>query len=445
MPGDSEPNAANQARIEGLTPAPTGGSGFAEGVEAPPYVAKLTAEAALALGRCQLNVSEGKVIVREIAAAYDQPIEVELFPTAVFTEQTETDRVSMRSVFGSYRFDQMANVQRVLEDARTLRLAPLDAVEQLRAIALARPPLPAWLRVVGYALSAVGFGACFRLDFRALLLGAIVGVLVGVAVLLGSGNRQLAALMPVLATFVSALLVSVGTGFLHAQSDSVRLAAAAVLVLLPGATLTSATIELVSGDMVSGASRLVFGIMQLLAMAFGFLLAMDLVGSENQRLADVTSHMSPPWVPWIGCVAYAIGTMLYFCTPLAFWLDTLVVVAIAFSAQALAQLVVSPALASGVAAALAYSAAWWISFRKGGGPVSLVLFVPAYWLLVPGSASFVAVAGAVVDNTNLQDIGSEAAISVLAMSIGIMVASLVLNSLSSGNAGHSDRPSRPAS
>jgi hypothetical protein len=58
------------------------------------------------------------------------------------------------------------------------------------------------------------------------------------------------------------------------RRPAVRLAAAAVLVLLPGATSTSATIEFVSGDMVSGASRLAFGI------------------------------------------------MLYPCTPLAFWLDS---------------------------------------------------------------------------------------------------------------------------
>ncbi|MEI6622577.1 MAG: hypothetical protein WCP28_11785 [Actinomycetes bacterium] len=37
------------------------------------------------------------VAVDDLAAVYDQPIEVEMFPTAVFTEQTRTDRVATRS------------------------------------------------------------------------------------------------------------------------------------------------------------------------------------------------------------------------------------------------------------------------------------------------------------------------------------------------------------
>ena len=53
---------------------------------------------------------------------------------------------------------------------------------------------------------------------------------------------------------------------------------ASLVVFLPGATLTTAVLELAAGQIVSGASRLVAGAVQLALLAFGILAGVEAVG-----------------------------------------------------------------------------------------------------------------------------------------------------------------------
>ena len=57
--------------------------------------------------------------------------------------------------------------------------------------------------------------------------------------------------------------------------------------------------------------------------------------------------------------------------------------------------------------------------------MSLALFLPVFWLLVPGSVGFVALTGAAYRNHTLASLGIQTGVAILAMAIGVMVASLV--------------------
>ena len=49
--------------------------------------------------------------------------------------------------------------------------------------------------------------------------------------------------------------------------------------------LTTATVELASGEMVAGASRLVFGGVQMLLLAFGIVAGVELAGLPSEAVA----------------------------------------------------------------------------------------------------------------------------------------------------------------
>ena len=86
--------------------------------------------------------------------------------------------------------------------------------------------------------------------------------------------------LPVIASFlVTVIAVKVVAPFVH--DDPIRLVAPALITFLPGATLTIATIELASDQIVSGASRLVWGVSQLLLLAFGVFVGLSLVGTVD--------------------------------------------------------------------------------------------------------------------------------------------------------------------
>ena len=78
---------------------------------------------------------------------------------------------------------------------------------------------------------------------------------------------------------MTVLAVKFVAPFVH--DDPIRLVAPALVTFLPGATLTIATIELASDQIVSGASRLVWGVSQLLLLAFGVFIGLSLVGTVD--------------------------------------------------------------------------------------------------------------------------------------------------------------------
>jgi hypothetical protein len=273
-------------------------------------------------------------------------------------------------------------------------------------------------------LSSFGYGAVFRLDIPALIGAFVIGIVVGALVLSLSRTPRYAALLPLLATFAAGIMVA-GAAIVFDRPDPVRLIALPVIILLPGAVITSSIIELVSGYMISGASRLIYSVMILATMAFGGSLAILASGLPGTRLEDITATMTPAWVVWAGVAIYGLGTFLYFCTPLHLWIPTLAVMLASFAISVWAQPTFGTPLSAGVATAFGLIAAWAINARLGGGPGDLAIFLPTFWLIVPGSTGFVAMTGAIVSSDDLSSVALTAALTFFSMAVGIMIASAV--------------------
>jgi len=364
---------------------------------------------------------QAESVLSKVAETYETTMDVELLPTVVLTQAHHEGYPTMRKIRGSYRFDQMVAAQSVIAQARLKKPPARDVTNALNAVGTMKPRYPAWLRILGYALSSFGFAACFQMDVAALAGAFVMGLIIGVLVFYSSKLSGLTALVPFLATLLTGLMVGV-TALITGSPDPVRLVAMPVVVLLPGAVLTSGLIELVSGYMVSGTARLVYAVMILGSMAFGFVLAVQMTGLSSSRLEDLTSHLTPLWVSWVGAVVFGIGTFLYFCTPLRLWLPSLVVMVVSYYISMTSTSGMSAAIAAGIATFVGLLLSWVINARIGGGPGAFVIFLPTFWLIVPGSAVFVVITGGIELSSNLTVIASQAGLTFLAMAIGMMLA-----------------------
>ena len=105
--------------------------------------------------------------------------------------------------------------------------------------------------------------------------------------------------MPVIAAFsVSALsALAVKEDLLE---PGMRAMVASLVVFLPGATLTTAVLELAAGQMVSGSSRLVSGCVQLALLSFGILAGIEAVGIPSSRVLFGREELLGAWSPWLG-------------------------------------------------------------------------------------------------------------------------------------------------
>ena len=87
----------------------------------------------------------------------------------------------------------------------------------------------------------------------------------------------------------------------HIGDDSLRALAAPLATFLPGAAITLAVIELATHHVVSGASRLVAGFMQIAQLAFGILIAAQVAGIADANASSRTEiNRLGPWAPFLG-------------------------------------------------------------------------------------------------------------------------------------------------
>ncbi len=192
---------------------------------------------------------------------------------------------------------------------------------------------------------------------------------------------------------VSAFGVSVSV-FLLARTDlDVGVFApliAPLVAFLPGALLTTAVIELSTGQMISGAGRLATGAMQLVLLAFGIVAGAQLVGVPATSISETANQPLGQLAPWVGVAVFGLGVMLNSCARPASMGWIVLVLYVAFAGQVVGGLLFGGVL-SAFFGALAMAPVAMFAATRRDGPPTLVSFLPAFWLLVPGALSLVGV------------------------------------------------------
>jgi uncharacterized membrane protein YjjB (DUF3815 family) len=166
---------------------------------------------------------------------------------------------------------------------------------------------------------------------------------------------------------------------------------APLVTFLPGAALTMSVVELSAGEMVTGASRLVSGALQLMLPAFGITAATQVVSLPGaDELIDSPQNLIGWWAPWLGVLVVGIGTYLYYSAPKHSLPWLMVVLIAAWIGQFPGNQIFGGYL-SGFFGALAMTPVACFVERRPSGPPALVSFLPAFWLLVPGALGLIGV------------------------------------------------------
>ncbi|MCK0438707.1 threonine/serine exporter family protein [Gordonia alkaliphila] len=390
----------------------------------PDELLTLVAHVSEALNRSSYPVPLTNAVIHDICRAYHGAIETEVFATYIIAIDKKTGQVTAANTGAMYRFDQIADTEALVDRLRVGDVPIPEALAGLAAIADSTAPVNFWLRLLGYLMMALGFAFCFQMSFAASLAAVTVSLPIAAISMWSSIKGTLAALMPVLLTFLAALAITLWA--VHGGlEDSARLAVIPVVTLIPGAALATSLIELTSGDMIAGATRLISALVVLASMAFGLALAIDIVGISSSQLQDLPTDKAPAWVLLLAAPTFGIGSFLYFSTPKRLWGWAIAFIIATFWLNRLLELWMLPAFAGGLALGVALLTAWAINAHTRSRPSSLVMFMPTFWLMVPGSMGFVAVSGAITSDRALGDLGTNAALSLLSMAICMMIAAVL--------------------
>lgn len=315
------------------------------------------------------------------------------------------------------RLDQISGLYDLIEEAKATRMPPAEGVARLAEIREAPPRIPAWLRVVGHSMLTAGLGLVLNADPRAMLGYLVLGAFVGVLRLAADRIRVLSLALPVVAAIsVTALVYKFG--HILVETHPTQLLIPSLVTFLPGAALTLGAAELATGSIIGGSSRLVSGMYVLLLLAFGILVGAELAGfpgAPSTRGGAVLGW----WAPWVGVFVFGIGQYLNSSAPAKSLPWLLLTLYVAWSAQWLGALVdgVFGAFAGGLAVVPVASAA-----QRHHGPPAQVVFLPTFWLLVPGALGLTGVSELVgaAGGNGLTDL-FEALASVIAIALGALV------------------------
>ena len=156
---------------------------------------------------------------------------------------------------------------------------PIDQIaaraEAIRSDGRAHPLIGS---IIGSALISVGLAILFRCPWWAICTTLVVGALVGLLLWALDQIPGSAAVAPFIAALTSTMLVGALAHELGLGPVPLFAVCAPIAVLVPGAMITNALLELTATDIVTGSARLAYGLIILGFMTAGIAAGAALTG-----------------------------------------------------------------------------------------------------------------------------------------------------------------------
>lgn len=373
---------------------------------------------------CGEQTAQVELLLRRVASAQGvRRSRVVAFPTALFITLVEPDAERVTLAEGplqTLRLDQIADVYTLGDEAQAGRINPTDGLTRLNDILRSAPRFGDVGGILGHTILTVGLSMVLAPALTNLIAAAGLGLVVGIIKVVHRNRPVLAApLSVIVATIVSSLVfLAVDQGL---PINPLHVLIPPLITFLPGAMVTTGMIELAYGDMVSGASRLVSGLVQLVLLAFGFAAGALVVGYSAENLVEANIELVASQVaPWIGVITFGVGVYLHFSAPKRSLVWLLLVLLLTFAAQRTAYHALG-AVISGFFGSLVATPLGYLIQQRFKGPPSMVTFLPAFWLLVPGSVGLISVTHMLSDREAGLEGLTEALFAFASIALGTLV------------------------
>ena len=391
-------------------------------------------ELAGALNDAGEPVALNQARMERIAAAYDvTDARVAVLPNMVLAaggrgSPTALELTHLR--LSANRLDKTAAIDALARDAERAAIDPEDGLRRLDEIAAMRHRFGAAGVIGGHMVLTIGLALILQPTPEALGAAAVFGALIGALKIYARDLQTVGVLLPIAAaTLISALAFWLAPD--KTIDGSMRILIPALVTFIPGSLLTTATLDLSAGEVISGSSRLVAGTMQLVLLSFGIAVGALIAGvSLDEALTNEAKNTLGDWAPWLGVIVFGVGAFVHFSGPPRSLGWLLLVLFAAWIGQQIGGRLVSDTLGAFFGALIATPVAAWVATRPSGPP-ALATFLPAFWLLVPGAVGLIGMAEFVGSNRAAGlDHFVNSLITFISIGIGVLVGNALVLRLS---------------
>ena len=329
-----------------------------------------------------------------------------------------------RSDPGSVNLSKLADLTDVMDQLAAGELDPDQADERVRAIDSAPLRYSPPLEVLGFVAIALGVAPLIGGGLRETLLAGVLGIVTGLSVLwLRSHSERSRLITPITAALIT-FLGTLWCGF-DPQTALMPAVIGAMIALVPGMDMTTASRELATGHLVAGSSRMAFAMMIFALLTFGLVMG-GLAGQALVGPVDLVSpSLRPPWLLPVAVPVAAFGLMLLTQAHKRDWFWMLTACLIAWAGASLGTWLQAPVIGAFIGA-LAVGLAGNLFVHFTGRPGS-IMHIPGLILLVPGSIGLRSLAALLGDDViSGIETAMLAVIIAVALTTGIILASVLL-------------------
>ncbi len=236
-------------------------------------------------------------------------LESEIFttPTAIimsFGDPRELRTRMMRVEGGELDMDKLEQVDDLADEVAAQHVTAAEGVVRLEQILAAPRVYSRAVTVVVNGLTSGTLAVFFGGSLMDVAIASLIGVMLGLLEIVTHRSTDQARVFELVGSAFCALTANVLSAWVDISPTLVTLAA--LVVLLPGMSLTVAMTELATRNLIAGTARLMAAVIVLLQLVVGVA-----IGS---KLGDalVIVHVSEPaqlpsWVKWVALVASALG------------------------------------------------------------------------------------------------------------------------------------------
>jgi uncharacterized membrane protein YjjP (DUF1212 family) len=254
----------------------------------------------------------------KVARRFEIDAEVWSNPTGMLLSFADTERGAphrltqvIRLEPGDVNLGRLAKADAIAEQVLAGQTDIEKGLAELRALDKPARKFTIPLTVLCFGLASASVtGLLKKTGWADLSTAALLGVLIGLITIYSEKNRRWLDAHEALAAFVATLLASAIASFVAPLSlQSVVIAA--LIVLMPGLTLTTAITELSSRQLVSGTTRFAGALTILLKLVFGAVVGSQLASILGWvPMPNANASVLPDWVPWVtlfaGSFAFAV-------------------------------------------------------------------------------------------------------------------------------------------
>lgn len=389
-------------------------------------------ELGMALTASGISVVDITSILERIAIAYNAKAEILVFPTMLLLKLGENESAPLNVANqkpGLLPLNQVSEIYELIYKAEASQISPIEGKKCLRRILSEQHLFGPLGILVGYILFSMGIGMLLQPTPEQLIVSGVLGAIVGILLIFGRGRTRFLLILPVVAALIVSYIFIWGikAGLL---TGSVAMLMPALAYFLPGATLTTGMFELAYGEIISGASRVVYGTAILFLILFGILVGIQITGISPQNfLVSNSMNALGWWAPYLGVLIFGVGMYLFMSIRSKDLPWVLLILYIAFFGQQIGNYFIGGFFGAFSGSFLMAISGNIIERRDHKTP-SFVSIMPAFWILVPGSLGFMSLA-TFMSQSYLAAVTDAAvvAMTIVAISLGLLLGAVITEPL----------------